>query len=70
MERQSVKSSNLKSVGYDEEANILEIEFHSGSIYQYSDVPKEIVTGLLTAPSLGKYHHRMIKRKFPYKRVK
>ncbi len=33
MERISVVSSNIKSVGY--EKGILEIEFHTGSVYQY-----------------------------------
>ena len=37
MYRIPVSSSNLASVGY--EGGILEIEFKSGSVYQYSGVP-------------------------------
>lgn len=33
MERENVSSSNLASVGYDEENEILEIEFNHGGIY-------------------------------------
>ncbi len=33
MNRVSVSSSNLKSVGYDESASILEIEFSQGGVY-------------------------------------
>ena len=38
MIRNDVISSNLKSIGYDSASCILEIEFHSGGIYQYSQV--------------------------------
>ena len=36
MERQSVSSSNLHSVGYDQESAVLEIKFKEGGVYQYS----------------------------------
>ena len=37
-----VKSSHLVSMEYDSDTEILEIEFHDGSIYQYNKVPKSI----------------------------
>ena len=49
MNRQSVDSSNLASIGYDEENEILEIEFNHGGIYQYSDVPKDEYESLMNA---------------------
>ena len=61
MIRQPVESSNLRSVGYDEESRTLEIEFHSGAVYQYYDVPSEVYQELLSAPSLGKYFHAHIR---------
>ena len=70
MERIIVKSSNLKSVGYDEKKEILEIEFHKGGIYQYFNVPKHIYETLMDASSLGKYHYRFIKYRFQYKKIK
>jgi hypothetical protein len=33
--RTPVESSNIASVGYDKENQILEIEFHHGAVYQY-----------------------------------
>ena len=39
MERQSVSSSNLASVGYDPNSETLEIEFKGGTIYRYFNVP-------------------------------
>jgi hypothetical protein len=35
MDRQRVNSSNLRSVGYDEEESVLEIEFQAGPVYRY-----------------------------------
>jgi len=68
MERKNVNSSNLRSVGYDESNGILEIQFRTNKTYQYLGVPKSIFIGLLSAASKGKYHHRMIKGKFSYRR--
>ena len=69
MKRIPVKSSNLHSVGYDKKSQILEIEFHSGGVYEYSEVPKEIHEGLMWASSLGKYYHQNIKGQFPSKKL-
>ena len=70
MERQSVVSSNLKSVGYDLESNTLEIEFQSGAVYQYYGVPLEVYEALMRASSHGKYFHAKIRDRYPYRRVK
>ena len=35
MIRQPVSSSNIRSIGYDSMSSTLEIEFHSGGVYQY-----------------------------------
>ena len=37
-----VESSHLVSMDYDSNTEILEIEFHDGSVYQYSKVPKSV----------------------------
>ena len=51
MVRTFVDSSDLRSVGY---ANtVLEIEFNSGGIYQYFDVPYQVYIALISAPSHG-----------------
>jgi len=70
MKRISVSSSNLRSVGYNEANQVLEIEFHGGRAYQYFDVPKRIHQGLMNAASHGKYFHRNIKGKYSYDQIK
>ena len=52
----SVNSSNLNSVGYDEQNNILRISFRSGKMYDYYNVPKQVYVGLMNADSVGRYH--------------
>jgi hypothetical protein len=71
MQRKNVVSSNLKSVGYDEDSNILEIEFLSGGIYQYFNVPHNVHAGLMNASSHGTYFDRSVKKAgFKYKRLR
>ncbi len=59
MNRQYVNSSDIRSVGY--ENNTLEIEFNRGAIYQYHGVPFDRYSGLLNAGSCGSYFHNFIK---------
>lgn len=69
MKRQPVKSSNLSSVGYDGDAQTLEVEFLSGSIYQYFEVPSAKHSALLDAESVGGYFSRNIKNNYRFERL-
>ena len=70
MERTLVDSSNLASVGYDIKSAILEVEFHSGGVYQYFGVPLFVYQGLLNAASKGKYLNQVVKRGgYQYSRI-
>lgn len=62
MERRHVSSSNLSSVGYLN--GVLEIQFHSGGIYQYSGVPESVYLGLMSAGSKGTYFSTHIKNRY------
>lgn len=70
MERISVRSSNLKSVGYDSETSTLEIQFHSGGIYQYFNVPIQRYEALMGASSKGRYFDTYIKDKYRFKKLR
>ncbi len=70
MKRETVSSSNLRSIGYDMSIQTLEIEFNSGGIYQYPQVPENIYNELMNAPSHGKYFNYFIKNKYPTRRVR
>jgi len=69
MNRQSVSSLNIKSVSYDSLNSVLEIEFHSNSIYQYSNVPISVYNALMSSSSKGTYFDKFIKHIFNYRQV-
>lgn len=69
IEWESVESSNLAYIGYDEERQDLQIQFRSGAWYAYSNVPDEIYEGLMNADSKGQYFNENIKGKFEYQKV-
>ena len=69
MERQTVGSSHIASIGYDTGSEILEIEFLSGSVYQYSNVPGSVFDAIMAAPSKGQFFHYEIRDQYPYTRV-
>ncbi len=62
MERQQVTSSNLSSVGFDEETSTLEIGFNSGFVYQYYGVPYHLYNSLMFARSKGEFFDRFIRK--------
>lgn len=64
-----VSSTNLKFVDYDNDTEILTIGFKSGSVYQYYDVPENIVNRLIKASSLGSYFHNYIKYEFDFEQI-
>jgi hypothetical protein len=70
MERQAVQSSNVKSIGYDPQAMMLEIEFHSGGIYQYSGVRPDHHATLMACPSIGAHVSKHIRGKYETTLVK
>ncbi len=69
MNRTPVSSSNLHSVGYDPSTRTLEIEFHNGGIYQYSNVSSHIHNELMSASSLGEYFAANIKNNYQWQKI-
>lgn len=70
MQRESVRSSNLRSVGYDLEDLILEIEFKKSGVYQFYDVLESEFNGLMRAYSHGSYFAKNIKDKYQCKKIR
>jgi hypothetical protein len=66
MERTPVTSTNLCSVGYDTDNQIFEVEFNSGAVYQYTNVPIGEYEGLLNSDSKGKYFNANIKNRYSF----
>lgn len=60
-------SSTIKSIGHDKDH--LDVEFHSGAVYRYANVPGSVHDALVSSPSIGKAHGLLIKQP-QYKYVK
>ncbi len=69
MEREAVRSGNIRSVGYDAGTKTLEIEFHSGGVYQYSGVPEKRYQAMMKSSAIGAYFIRDIKPWYSYKKI-
>jgi len=69
MERYTVASSNISSIGYDADTETLGVEFLSGAIYQYYNVPQNIYDQLMQAGSKGRFLNTYIKNAYPFSRV-
>lgn len=69
MERVSVSSSNIASVGHDSASQTLEIEFLNGSIYEYYDVPEDVYQELISASSVGGYFAQRVKNVYGFSRA-
>lgn len=59
-----VSSSMANAVGYDADNEILQVEFHNGSVYQYSDVDEQTWSDLCQTNSVGSFYNNEIKGKY------
>lgn len=82
MNRSSVASSNIKSIGFEQaevllgnlskeklNTGTLEVEFVGGNVYTYKGVPKTLYEGLMAAESKGRYFSANIRSGFTGVRV-
>lgn len=64
-----VNSSNIDSIGYDEQYEQVYVRFLNGSLYIYKGVPSYEFENFRDAPSLGSYLHRNFKNVYLYERI-
>jgi hypothetical protein len=64
-----VESSTLATVGYDEGAELLQLEFRSRVVYRYFAVPTAVPEALLAAASKGRYFNQAIRGRYRFVRV-
>ena len=69
MSRVEVTSQSLASVGYEPTTHTLEVEFRSGAVYHYREVPFRVAKALATATSVGGYFSRFVRERYAYERV-
>lgn len=64
-----VSSSAINHVRYDINDHTMRITFNSGSVYDYSGVPRKRFTGLVSANSVGSYFWHNIRDEYDYQHV-
>jgi len=69
MRRRRVESTTLTSVGYESESQVLEVEFCSGAVYRYFEVPGKVHQALWNAESKGKYFNLHIRDQYEFRRL-
>ena len=69
MQRVFVDSTTLASAGHDAASAMLELQFRSGAVYRYFDVPHAVYQSLLGAPSKGVYFNQNIRSRYRYQRI-
>ena len=69
IKRISVTSSTVKTIGYDAPNRFLEVEFKSGSLYRYQDVPEPVFIAFLATSSKGGFLNAMVKPFFEFEQL-
>jgi hypothetical protein len=66
VKRVPVSSSSVAAVGYDPSGRVLEVEFTSGRVYRYFDVPEIVHRGLVRAKSIGQFLNERIRDRYRF----
>jgi hypothetical protein len=69
MNRTTVGSPGITQVGYEEGSEILEIEFVSGKVFQFYNVPLKLFNQLMNSSQKELYYESNILVRFPYTRI-
>ena len=70
MVNQMVLSSEIEWIGYEQKNRMLQVEFITGGIYQYENVPSEVYHEFLDAESYGRFFENKIKGSYPYRKIR
>lgn len=62
-------STSLHAATFHEQHGDLELQFASGAIYRYRDVPAPVYEDLLRAKSKGRYFNQHIRNRFRYAKI-
>lgn len=69
MDRVALHSTLLASAGHDSRRRLLDVEFRTGELYRFFNVPSACYRELLGADSKGRYFNSSIRNRFPYQHL-
>jgi hypothetical protein len=70
VKRIAVDSSSARSIGYDASTRELDVEFHSGAVYRYFEVPPRAYAAILAAPSIGRHLNTYVRDSYRFERLR
>ena len=70
MVNQMVLSREIEWIGYEEKNHMLQVEFITGGVYQYENVPQRVYQEFLSADSHGRYFESRIKGSYPFRKIR
>jgi len=65
----NLNSTSITAAVYLDKQAVLEVEFRSGAVYCYFDVPAATYKTLLLAESKGAYFNHYIRNRFAYAKI-
>lgn len=71
-ELKPVESSSISAMAHDPLTSVLRVQFTSGAVYDYQNVPATLHETILGADSVGSTFHKLIKKaplEYPYSLV-
>jgi len=68
-DRCALSSSVIASVAYDAPTKTLQVEFRTGRVYWYLDVPQSEFEGLMQASSAGAYFNHEIRDRYAFREI-
>ena len=63
-------SSVVAAFKYDAASAVLRVTYVSGKVYDYRNVPEGVYNEMKEAPSKGTFLNNVIKRNYPFKKVR
>jgi len=68
-DRLALSSSVIASVAYDAATKTLQVEFRTGRVYWYLDVPRSEFEALTRASSAGAYFNHEIRERYGFREI-
>jgi hypothetical protein len=70
MSRETVDSTAISAVQYDEARRFLDIDLTTGRTYRYLDVPPTMYEAFMAAESKGRFYNDHIRDVYLYERLR
>lgn len=70
MHRRQLDSAVIAAIAFDAMTNTLEVEFRTGRVHRYLDVPKHVYWRFASAESSGSFFDEEVKDRFEEQRVR